>query len=494
MADPADPAAAAVASLLKSLRTRTGLREDRLNSTELALDALTGLERVRGLLDTSTSILQAIVRAVRAAASSLEPTMSIIADVSLGLELSADSISDADLYADDLADRRVALLANWDRLHELRSVSPAPRPPTLRSLRLHREAEALHALAMALTTAARPELTEPTIALRRPVGQSGQPILLQVLQDVSRALRGRLIRDSAGQPQGWPHDLRRQSEAATPLATAYGLKAMLLLDEQLTPDLIPVVLNLREMARPGGGYATRTQSAARPEATATVLDALHRIDSTATFDNELSLIAADLGDFERRRPFILSTVLETCIELQPDSELTTSLIDDLLAIRRSYDRGLLWSEKAEQSLISPAPSTVHTARAVCVLAQVQAVRPAAKVHEAIDQAREWLISQHDIGNVGELIDRELDQGVEPLYIRHFGAAWLAKALVSVGLPVSHPAVSAAVSRVWRSYHPTEFLWTWINGDVPIWMTLDAIESLRMTALATTIPTGLSTES
>lgn len=491
MPDSADFGAAAVAALLTSLRTRTGLREDRLTGTELALDALTGLERVRGLLDPNTSIQQAIVRAVRTAASSLEPTMSIIADVSLNLGLSAGSLPDADLYADDLGRRRHALLANWERLHELRSVSPAPDPPTLRTLRLQREGDALNALASALTAAARLEPTLPTIAAKLP---AGQPILLQVLQDVSRALRGRLIRDSAGQPQGWPHDLRRQSEAATPLATAYGVKAMLLLDEQLTPDLIPVILNLREMARPEGGYATRTQSGPRPEVTASVLDALHRIDSTATFDSELSSIAADLGDFERRRPFILSTVLETCIELQPDSALTTSLIDDLLAIRRPYDRGLLWSEKAEQSLISPAPSTVHTARAVCVLAQVQAVRPSAKVHEALEQAKDWLVSQHDIGNVSELIDRELDQEIEPLYIRHFGAAWLVKALVSVGLPVSHPTVSAAVSRVWRSYQPSQALWTWLNGDVPIWMTLDAIESLRMAALATTIPTGLSTES
>ncbi len=47
MTEPLSPAAAGVASALKSLRTRTGLREDRLHGTELALDTLAGLDSVR---------------------------------------------------------------------------------------------------------------------------------------------------------------------------------------------------------------------------------------------------------------------------------------------------------------------------------------------------------------------------------------------------------------------------------------------------------------
>lgn len=47
MTEPLSPAAAGVASALKSLRTRAGLREDRLHGTELALDTLAGLDSVR---------------------------------------------------------------------------------------------------------------------------------------------------------------------------------------------------------------------------------------------------------------------------------------------------------------------------------------------------------------------------------------------------------------------------------------------------------------
>ena len=70
MAEPLDPAALGVASALKSLRTRAGLREERLHGTELALDTLTGLDSVRALVNAGESPERAIVRAVRAAAGS----------------------------------------------------------------------------------------------------------------------------------------------------------------------------------------------------------------------------------------------------------------------------------------------------------------------------------------------------------------------------------------------------------------------------------------
>ena len=164
MAQPLDPGTLGVASALKSLRTRTGLREERLHGTELALDTLTGLDSVRALIRAGESPERAIVRAVRAAAGTLEPTMSLVVDASLGLELSADQVPDTGLYAEDLSQRREALLRNWDRLHELRSASSG-KPPSPRALRLEVESEALAALAVALTTG-RPARR----AVRRPSG------------------------------------------------------------------------------------------------------------------------------------------------------------------------------------------------------------------------------------------------------------------------------------------------------------------------------------
>src|SRR5215472_3671607 len=160
MAEPLDPAVLGVASALKSLRTRTGLREERLRGTEVLLDTLTGLDSVRVVVNAGQSPERAVVHAVRAAAGALEPTMSIVADASLSLRLFADQVPDSGLYAEDLGQRRESLLRNWDRLHELRSVPPG-KVPSPRALRLEVESEALTALAVVLTRGASPgELAE----------------------------------------------------------------------------------------------------------------------------------------------------------------------------------------------------------------------------------------------------------------------------------------------------------------------------------------------
>jgi len=589
MAEPLDPAVLGVASVLKSLRTRTGLREDRLFGTEVTLDTLAGLNSVRVLVSAGESTERAIVRAVRAAASTLEPTMSIVADASLGLKLSADLVPDADLYGQDLGQRREALLRNWTRLHEMRSVPPG-KTPSPRALRLDVESEALTALAVALTTGdgsrgpaggtaepaeartrgsrlggssvSRAELrvfgAELTRTLRmrgRTVEQAatklevpaaevarwaaGQelpsdaearsldeyltargaiqnlvtdlrfrpdrpslrlvslpwqsaPTLLQTFRNVAAALRGCLVRDAKGRPTGWPRDLRELPELpgeATANSTAFGIKTMLLLEDGLAADLIPVAESLRKMAFPAGGYAGREQSGPRPEATAAVLNALRRIAATENFDTHIAQMEKGLGDFEKFRPFILTTMLETSMLLRPGTTLVETLVDNLLAARRPYEDLLLWPEKAEPLLITPVPSVAHTARAVRILAAVQAAQllsevQQAQLREALEQAVAWLIEQRDLHNAYEVIERPVDGGLEPVHVRTFTAAWVVKALVSAGVPTTHPAVSNAVAQIWNSYGgDTAALWAWDNGDLPIWMTFDAVEALRLASLA-----------
>ena len=589
MTEPLDPAVLGVASALKSLRTRTGLREERLYGTELALGMLTGLDGVRVLVNAGEFPERAIVRAVRAAAGTLEPTMSIVADASLGLELSVGLVPDTDLYAQDLGQRREALLRNWDRLHELRSAPPG-KAPSPRALRLEVEAEALRALAVALTAGARPgesawsgesagsgagpdqprtrepqseisvispaelqvfgaELTKTLLTRGRTVEQvaaklavplaevqrwvSGQdlpserkaraldkyltargavqnlvtelrsrpdrsaprlvplswpgpsaPTLLQTFQKVAGALRGCLARDPDGRPTGWRPDLRELPGQATAASTAYGIKTMLLLEDGLAADLIQVTESLRKMALPAGGFAGREQSEPRPEATAAVLNALRRVGATEDFDAHMTQMETSLGDFEKSRPFILTTMLETSLLIKPGTRLVEILADSLLAARRPYGDVLLWPEKAEPLLIDPAPSVAHTARAVRVLAVMQAIRPSGPAREALDQAVAWLIEQRDLHNAYEVVERPVTGRPELVHVRHFTAAWVVKALVSAGVPAAHPSVSGAIAQIWSSYGgDTAALWAWDNGDLPIWMTFDAIDALRLANLA-----------
>jgi len=591
MAEPVDPAVLGVASALKSLRTRAGLREERLLGTELALDTLTGLDSVRALINAGESAERAIVRAVRAAAGTLEPTLSIVADASLGLELSADQMPDADLYAGDLGQRREAVLRNWDQLHELRSAPPG-KAPSPRALRLEVETEALTALAVALTRVtgsggqaeAQPagdearagepqsgvsavgpaelrvfgaEFTKTLRTRRRTVEQAAAvlavppaevarwatgeelpseskaraldeyltargaiqnfvielrsrpdrpgpghvpvplpapsaPTLLQTFGNVANALRGCLTRDADGRLVGWPRDLRELPGKATATSTAFGIRTLLLLEDGLAADLIDVAESLRKMALPSGGYAGREQSGPRPEVTAAVLNALRRIAATDDFDAHIAQMERDLGDFEKCRPFILTTMLETSLLLKPGTRLMEMLIDNLLAARRPYGDLLLWPEKSEALLIDPDPSVAHTARAVRVLANVQAIRPASQLREALEQAVRWLIEQRDLHNAYEVIERPVDGGLEPVHVRHFTAAWVVKALVSAGVPAAHPAVSNAIAQTWHSYGgDTAALWAWDNGDLPIWMTFDAVEALKLANLAVPARPGWS---
>jgi hypothetical protein len=583
MAEPLDPAALGVASALKSLRTRTGLREERLHGTELVLDTLEGLDSVRALINAGESAERAIVRAVRAAAGTLAPTMSIVADVSLGLELFAGQVTDADLYGQDLGQRREALLRNWNRLHELRSASPG-KVPSPRALRLDVEAEALTALAFALTAGAGPggmaERTEPRAGEHRPssppvsraelrvfaaeltrtlrmrqttVAQAaadlavpladvarwaaGQelpsepearslddyltargaiqslvtdlrsrperpgprlvpvprpspvaPTLFQTFADVARALRDCLVRDTDGTPLGWPRDLRELPGGVTLASTAYGIKTMLLLEDGLAADLVPVAENLKKMAFPGQEDERRQQYPLRPETIAVVLSALRRITVAEAVGKHATAMERDLGDFEKSRPFILTTILDTSLLLEPGSSLVETLIESLLAARRPYGELLLWPEKAEPLLIDPNPSVAHTARAVRVLASAQTVRPSSPVQEALEQATAWLLEQRDLHNAYEATER----GLEMVHIRHLTSAWVVKALVSAGIPATHPAVSNALAQVWNSYGgDTAALWAWGNGDLPIWMTFDAIEALKLASLAVPFRPGWS---
>ena len=83
MSEPLDPVTAGLVAVLEKVRQRAGLKEDRRRPH---LDTLSGLDSVRELVAAGKKTPEAIVMAVKAAAGSLEPTSSIVADVSLGLE------------------------------------------------------------------------------------------------------------------------------------------------------------------------------------------------------------------------------------------------------------------------------------------------------------------------------------------------------------------------------------------------------------------------
>jgi hypothetical protein len=217
------------------------------------------------------------------------------------------------------------------------------------------------------------------------------------------------------------------------------------------------------------------------QSTAAVLAALYRIALPKT-SALTSPRRRDLGDFEKSRPFILTTMLEPAAA-RARTSLVKVLVNSPLTRARYGDR-MLWPEKSDPRLLPPDPSVAHTARAVRVLAVVQAIQPDSRVEEALEQAVAWLIGPRDLHNAYEVIERPSADGDQPVHTYHFTAAWVVKALVSAGMPATHPAVTNALSWIWDSFGgEAAALWARDNGDLPIWMTFDAIEALRLASVA-----------
>lgn len=328
------------------------------------------------------------------------------------------------------------------------------------------------------------------VAARSPGEPTGT--LGEVFQQVAVALRGSLSRAGDGTPLGWPHDLRQLSaRPPTTVSTAYGLRTMLLIEGDLAPDIVPVVESLRRMAAESGILADEsTDRDPPPEMIALVVDTLRRVNGTAGFAAQAEAMHRGLKDFEKSRPFILTTMLEATLRLRGTDELTDLLVESLLEARRPYGTRLLWPEKSEALLIDPAPSPAHTARAVRVLALRHQQSPDERVRDAVDQGVSWLLEQRLFLNSSDAVDRMVGGQVMFNHTRHFTAAWAVKALVSAGVPATHPTVSSAVSQIWDSYAgDTAALWKWQNGDLPVWMTFDAIEALRFVSQAVSARPG-----
>jgi hypothetical protein len=303
-----------------------------------------------------------------------------------------------------------------------------------------------------------------------------------VFVDVRSALLGQLCYDEDRQPSGWRHNLVPSDEAPTVLSTAYGLKALALLGGPQGQTAALVDSISRAAIRDGDrivGWGARSQTAARIETTAVVLDALLRVGAPINTDEALRILSGLIDEVARERPFILTTVLEPVLRIAPDSSLATELIRLLMACRTDFGGMSLWPEKLlerDQPLLDP--SVAHTARAITVLRS--AGDSASK--DAVATAEAWVTGADNLNGVTETIRRKAAHGREELAIEHFTSAWVVRALAGTATP-NQGFIRRALDVVWARYDPTTRFWAWGNGDVPVWMMHDAIAALHAAALA-----------
>lgn len=337
-------------------------------------------------------------------------------------------------------------------------------------------------------------LAETVRSLRDPATPSiananfmaGRQSLLHVFHQVGRGLIEHVIRDEDGRPTGWRHNLHQQ-EHQTALSTAYGIRAMLVVGEPYV-ELDALAASLLRMRSDDGQWRGRSGTS-RPEITAAVLDALFRLGAPLSLDEAIALSERSLDPFSRTRSYLLATVLQTVVRLRPDAPLTVQLIDDLLATRLDFDGTLLWPEKKEAGLVLPEPSAVHTARAVVALQEALRYHgERTDIHEAVGQATQWLTDRvhPDDGVVEELRPRPDGDDTTRVTIRHFTSAWVIQALAATPhVPLSR--LHRALRTLWERYDSGLGLWAWGNGDLPIWMTLDAVTALNVATRAAAEP-------
>lgn len=313
----------------------------------------------------------------------------------------------------------------------------------------------------------------------------------QTLADVFRAvgsgLLRHLIRDTAGKPLGWCHSLGRGT-IATPLSTAYCIRTLLLLDDtDVDLHLLAQEVSKRQS---GGGWANRAPGDPRPEVTAVVLDAISQLGAGANLDGAWRFLESSI-DAGRDRPYVLCAVLETVVRHRPASPLATRLVDDLLAARMEFDRVLLWPANAGADPARVEASLAHTARAVTMLRAAQVTMNRPDVEDAIDQALQWIVARdrEDDGTT-EILRIERDRRALDVPINHFTSAWVLRALAgSDGVP--GPRIQSALATLWGSYSPQDGLWVWLHdGQLPSWMTFDAVAALRTIAIAS-FPTPIA---
>ena len=290
---------------------------------------------------------------------------------------------------------------------------------------------------------------------------------------------------------GWPHFIEEADAGIRPTAigTAYGLKISLALDPADGRLGFPALAStLWKLRLPDGGWAARTQTrTGRPEVTALVLGALSRCggdpsrfaDAVAAFEEMLDRDHDPVG---MTRVYVVSAALAGLVRFAPESPRLPELRRELVAgaIRDPrYGNLLCWADElASGRRRPPVPSVPHTARAVVALSRAARVlEPSGPEEAAVKEGLRWLVRHGSLEPETEQIRRTLpDHHRESLTVRHFTAAWVARALLCDEAEEHGELLRAAVGR--GAAEQRDGVWEWANGEHPLWMTYQGVTTLR----------------
>ncbi|MET9544531.1 hypothetical protein ABZY36_04325 [Streptomyces sp. NPDC006627] len=340
------------------------------------------------------------------------------------------------------------------------------------------------------------------------------PVLLAASYATLAAELTTLDDPERGRLTGWPHALDEQTRPVrpTPTGTAYGLHAVL---ELSAPDgrvsVSDLTRTLWRLRLRDGGWAARSQGTRpRPEVTALALGALARAGAdpervAAEASRCAAAFTAELEPSGFGRTHVVTTVLRGLLRAAPHAPDVARLRDELV------DRTITDPAREHRRcwgavLRGPAtrPSPVHTAQAVVALDRAARVLDEdANIRAAREDGVRWLLScpqpLHeacvDLTNTQEEVRRPhpVDSWrQEVLFVRHFTAAWMVRALLTPGawrVAVDdgreeqwRALLASAVGSVWSQQD--DGIWNWDGHDLgrPLWMTYQGLSALRAHAV------------
>lgn len=275
----------------------------------------------------------------------------------------------------------------------------------------------------------------------------------------------------------------------TAIGTSYGLRTVLALDvREPRINREEVVQTLLRLQREGGGWAASTQRGiARPEVTAWVAGAVCRAGVDAKTRGEIVARLEQLANAPDpgagNRTTVLTVLVSTLAEIAPGSSLLPKLANNLAGGAEVNRERMMasWGETVDGIHKRSVP---YTARAVVALDRAAKVLGDGFDHsDTVAAGIEWLSREDlDLGARDEQIRRRMPTGdVDALFVGHFTAAWVVRALMRDEDQVRRASqIKTALEAVLRSQE--DGVWTWHDGSRPTWMTYQGVMAVRELAL------------
>jgi transcriptional regulator with XRE-family HTH domain len=309
--------------------------------------------------------------------------------------------------------------------------------------------------------------------------------LTTVLAGVGERFVSAILRDP-DDPEcvGWAQGIGDQvHRRPSPWSTALALRTLLLLDRvDVDTRSIARTMGRRQHA---GGWSNRALDVPRPDVTAVVLGTLTRVGRADSADLEAAWewLSTSMDGRDRRRTFVLSTVLENLAQLRPDHPFVHELVRMLLDSRWEVDGFQVWAANSAADAARAEPSVTHTARAVNALQVAAQIVHRPEAEDAIAGGVAWLAAQHSDDGITEILRVDPERRGLDVPIDHFTSAHVVRALAGRH-DVPRTRLEGALESLWAAYLPAEGLWAWKHdGRLPIWMNHDAVAALRIAALA-----------